>query len=295
MYSAPASRAAVNIAAVRLTTERVLTAAYDGRPAVLSRVRAKVAGNRESGTRWGGDHSGIIAGGTTLEETLVHRIMEQVVGLSSPVCPVVINGIALHSGLCQESCDAIGAMERAGEEKQNSTRARSSADYVVSGAYVMGRRWLIRRLSESGRHRRRRRLRRNASSADTSSGCWRPREIRFVEVHVGGHDNTQARYVHVESTRRLMVATEVDTDPCARIHACLGDGRLGFYGEGFASKWHYTHDRWLDSCDDFKRCLGPSGRRRCAIQDVDSVLDSIVPKTDRCGCGNEVGTGKFHD
>eukprot|EP00965_Chrysotila_dentata_P181831 6002799-Pleurochrysis_carterae.AAC.1 len=73
--------------------------------------------------------------------------MEQVVSLASPVCSMVVNGVAFHPGLGQESCDAIGTMERPGEEKQNATRTRSGANHVVSRAHVMGGRGLLRCLS----------------------------------------------------------------------------------------------------------------------------------------------------
>eukprot|EP00965_Chrysotila_dentata_P017839 593871-Pleurochrysis_carterae.AAC.1 len=72
----------------------MFTTAYDGRSAVLRRFGAKVAGQGERGAKWICNDGSVVAGGATLEETLVDRVMKQIVGIASSVRRMVVNGVA---------------------------------------------------------------------------------------------------------------------------------------------------------------------------------------------------------
>eukprot|EP00965_Chrysotila_dentata_P144599 4776177-Pleurochrysis_carterae.AAC.2 len=98
-----------------------------------------MARHRESRARRRGHHSGVFAGGATLQEPLVHRVAQQVMCVASAVSAVAVDGITFHAGLGKEGGNAIRTLEWPGEQQENAARAERSSDHVVSRSYIVGR------------------------------------------------------------------------------------------------------------------------------------------------------------
>eukprot|EP00965_Chrysotila_dentata_P112291 3712333-Pleurochrysis_carterae.AAC.2 len=119
--------------------------------------------------------------------------------------------------------------------------------------------------TESRRFGRQRWLRWNPGCANPDGGSRRPRKASFIKVDVVGHNQTETGHENVARAGRTGVASEVDTDPGARVHARFEHGWFRFDSERLSTKWHDTHDGGLFASDDFKRRLRAAWRRRRAV------------------------------
>eukprot|EP00965_Chrysotila_dentata_P076635 2530189-Pleurochrysis_carterae.AAC.1 len=109
-------------------------------------------------------------------------------------------------------------MKRAGEKKQDAARPGSSSEHVVRCTYVVGRRHIVgvRQSMLLGRWCG---LWWHTDSADARGGRRGPRETGFIEVDVGSDDDTEAWDKHVKRSGQARVAPEIDSNPCAGVHA----------------------------------------------------------------------------
>eukprot|EP00965_Chrysotila_dentata_P011051 359282-Pleurochrysis_carterae.AAC.3 len=252
IYSEPASRAAVRMAAVRRTSSfasassRLCCGATSGRPRGCSRLlRTGGPPSGEELERKCREIENVEQGGdamTTAYSPAAQRWRSR--WYTESLSAVVVDGVAVPPELREERGNAVRSMKWTGEEEQDATRPGSGTKYVICCAYVVGRRQTVG-VGQPMLFRRRGGLRWHTDSADASGGRRGPREAGLVEVDVGSDNGAEARDKHVKCSGRARVPPEIDSNPCAGVHARLQHGRLWFDGEGFASEWHDAHDRRL--------------------------------------------------
>eukprot|EP00965_Chrysotila_dentata_P036948 1229268-Pleurochrysis_carterae.AAC.1 len=91
--------------------QRMLTGAYDGRPAIDRRGGTVMTRHGEGGTRRRGYNSCVVPCSAPL-------IAEDIVGIPASICAVVVNRVAFEPESIQEGGDAVGTSYWAGEEEK---------------------------------------------------------------------------------------------------------------------------------------------------------------------------------
>eukprot|EP00965_Chrysotila_dentata_P040891 1355285-Pleurochrysis_carterae.AAC.4 len=95
--------------------------------------------------------------------------------------------------------------------------------------------------------------------------------------------------------RRAYAASQVDADPCTRVHARFRVSGTEFHSVGAAPERKNAHNARLCAREQFKRGSVRIWRSTRAIQDVDRMSDSIIPKCDGEAARDEGQTRQHHD
>eukprot|EP00965_Chrysotila_dentata_P119188 3940285-Pleurochrysis_carterae.AAC.1 len=103
----------------------VVAVSHLRRSTVVSGGRGEEAGNGECGARGRRKYGRVIASGATVQESLVHRVVEEVVRSAPPGVRVVVNGVGGVAEAGQERRDTVPSVYGTREEEERSPCASS--------------------------------------------------------------------------------------------------------------------------------------------------------------------------